>query len=392
MSTIAPFARSEFDRRLDRARREMRRARLDALLVTAIPVFRYFTGYHPIIGESPTRPWFFILPLEAEPLAIIPAMGADDMRQASWLRNIVTWPSPRPDDEGVGLLAATLAALPARFGRVGAEIGPETRLAMPVADFDALRAATPGLDFVDGGAILRAVTAILSPAELARMRHAAASVDRAFRDLPDRFRHGVTEAELHRDFQAAILRNGADYVRYLAIGSGPGGYGSICRGPVDRAIDAGDVLALDSGSVVDGYFCDFDRNFAIGPPDDGVKRAYATLHRAVDAGIATARPGATAAAVWTAMAGVLDEAGAEAGSIGRMGHGLGMTLTAPPSIHSADRTVLAAGMALAIEPGLFYTARDGGRRLMVHEENIVLTESGNALITRRAPGEIRVIA
>ncbi len=388
---IAPFTRDEFEARIERARAAMRAARLDALLITTIPAFRYFTGYYPIIAESPARPWFFLLPLQGEPQAIIPAMGAKDMGAVSWLDAIDAWPSPNPADEGVSLLARHIDALTIRFGTIGMELGPETRLGMTAADFAALKVALGPRAIVDAARLVQGLKAILSPAELARMQMAADIVGEAYGALPSLYVEGMSEARMHRTFQAEVLGRGADYVRYLAIGSGPSGYDSICRGPVPRSIQAGDVLALDTGSVIDGYFCDYDRNFSIGTPAPQVVRAYATLHHTVDAGIVAARPGVTAASVWRAMADVLAEAGVEPGSIGRMGHGLGMALTEPPSIHPADETVLKEGMALAIEPGLFYAAGDGRDRLMVHEENIVLKEGGNRLITRRAPGEIVVI-
>ena len=118
---------------------------------------------------------------------------------------------------------------------------------------------------------------------------------------------------------------------------------------------------------------------------------FLSMRAAIRAAIAAARPGVAASSIWRAMADVLAKAGVEPGSIGRMGHGLGMALTEPPSIHPADETVLAEGMALAIEPGLFYATGNGRDRLMVHEENIVLNDGGSRLITRRAPSEIVVI-
>lgn len=388
---LAPFEPAEFETRIERARKAMRAARLDALIITTIPAFRYFTGYFPIISESPARPWFFILPLEAEPQAAIPAMGLDDMGAASWLSHIDCWPSPNPTDEGVSLLAGHIEALARRLGRIGMELGPETRLGMAAVDFAALKAALAPLEIVDAAALVQGIKAILSPAEIARMQMAADIVCSAFGALPEIVEESMSEARLHRLFQAEVLSRGADYVRYLAIGSGPGGYDSICRGPVARTIGKGDVLALDTGSVVDGYFCDYDRNFSIGAPAAETQRAYADLHKTVEAGLAAARPGVTASSVWRAMADVLAGAGVEPGSIGRMGHGLGMALTEPPSIHPGDETVLEKGMALAIEPGLMYRDIAGAEHLMVHEENIVVTEGGNRLITRRAPPEITVI-
>jgi len=388
---LPPFEPSEFEARIERARQAMREGRLDALIITTIPAFRYFTGYFPIISESPARPWFFILPLQAEPRAIIPAMGTGDMSEASWLSDIDSWPSPNPADEGVSLIASHIEALTRRFGRIGMELGPETRLGMAAADFASLKAAISQSEIVDAAALVQAVKAILSAAEIARMQMAADIVGSAFGAVPEIVNEGMSEARLHRLFQAEILSRDADYVRYLAIGSGPGGYDSICRGPVERKIGKGDVLALDTGSVIDGYFCDFDRNFSIGLPAPETAHAYSSLHRAVEAGLAAARPGVTASSVWRAMADVLARAGVEPGSIGRMGHGLGMALTEPPSIHPGDGTVLKESMALAIEPGLVYRDATGIEHLMVHEENIVLTDGGNRLITRRAPPEIVVV-
>jgi len=388
---LAPVQLAEFEDRIERARQAMRASRLDALIITTIPAFRYFTGYFPVISESPARPWFFLLPLEAAPRAVIPAMGRGDMAAASWLSDIDSWPSPNPADEGVSLLIRHISALPHRFGRTGMELGPESRLGMTAADFASLKVGLTGTEIVDAARLVQDIKAILSPAEVARMQMAADIVGEAFAAVSATVEEGMSEARLHRLFQAEILSRGADYVRYLAIGSGPGGYDSICRGPVERTIGKGDVLALDTGSVVDGYFCDYDRNFSIGSPAPETQHAYAGLHRTVEAGLAAARPGVTASSVWRAMADVLARAGVEPGSIGRMGHGLGMALTEPPSIHPTDETVLKAGMALAIEPSLIYRDASGTDRLMVHEENIVLTDGGNRLITRRAPPGIMVI-
>lgn len=62
--------------------------------------------------------------------------------------------------------------------------------------------------------------------------------------------------------------------------------------------------------------------------------------------------------------------GAAAG--GRLGHGVGMQLTEPPSLMPADDTVLTPGMALTLEPVL----ETGPGRLLVHEENIVIRSDG----------------
>ena len=73
--------------------------------------------------------------------------------------------------------------------------------------------------------------------------------------------------------------------------------------------------------------------------------------------------------------------------MGRMGHGLGMELTEWPSVMPGDDTLLEPGMVLTIEPGMSFAP---GKE-MVHEENILITEEGARILTRRAPAEMPII-
>ncbi|MBN9069965.1 MAG: aminopeptidase P family N-terminal domain-containing protein [Rhizobiales bacterium] len=61
------FTPSEFEIRVERAQRIMRRNELDAVFVTTPPNVRYFTGFDSQFWESPTRPWFVVVPLSGEP-------------------------------------------------------------------------------------------------------------------------------------------------------------------------------------------------------------------------------------------------------------------------------------------------------------------------------------
>ena len=149
----------------------------------------------------------------------------------------------------------------------------------------------------------------------------------------------------------------------------------------------GDVLILDVGGVHDGYYCDFDRNFAVGEVADDARRAHDVVWQATEAGLAAARPGATCSDLFHAMQGVMTAAGAADANVGRLGHGLGMQLTEFPSITPWDRTVLEPGMVLTLEPGMTFSPG----RMMVHEENIVVGEDGAELLTVRAPREMPVI-
>ncbi|RSK35101.1 aminopeptidase P family protein [Rhodovulum iodosum] len=376
------FPAAEYRRRAAALQGEMAGAGLDALLLTTAPDIFYLTGFLTRFWESPARPWFVVLPARGAPVAVIPAIGAELMGR-TWVSEIRTWPAPDPADDGVTLLADTLCALVPAGGAIGLPMGPETHLRMPLADHARVGQRIAPRRFADATAVVHRVREVKSEAEIDKIRAACGVADRAFDRVPDFARAGRPLAEVFRDFQIALLQEGADWVSYVAGGAGPSGYGDVISPADSRPLAPGDVLMLDTGAVRDGYFCDFDRNFAIGRAGAGARRAHAALYDATDRALAALRPGMTAREVHRVMAEALTRAGVTPAA-GRFGHGLGLALTEWPSLSEADDTVLRAGMVLTLEPGVEIAPG----RIMVHEENLVLRASGPELLSARAPADL----
>lgn len=380
------FDAAEFETRTVIAQGMMERFALSAMFLSTEAEVRYYSGFHTPFWQSPTRPWFLLIPLQGKPIAIIPGIGAACMA-ATWIEDIRTWPAPRPDDDGVTLLAETLNEIAGADGKIGIPIGHETHVRMPAADFDRLRTLV-GVDrFVDATGIVRAQRMVKSEAEIKKIAHICAIASDSFEALPGLVQIGDTERQAFAKMRIDLLQRGADDVPYLVGGSGPGGVASVIEQPTNRVLSSGEVMMLDTGAVFDGYFCDFDRNFAFGYASDEIRRAYDVVYAATEAGIAAAGPGARSADLFQAMADVLFASGAGEGDVGRLGHGLGMQLTEWPSHTRFDKTVLEVGMVVTIEPGMTF----GDGKTMVHEENVVIREHGAELLTRRAPAELPVI-
>lgn len=377
------FSLSEFEHRTTRAQSLMAELRIDALFLCTEPDVRYFSGFLSQFWESPTRPWFLVLPVEGRPIAVIPEIGLSGM-QATWIEDIRTWPAPRPRDDGLSLLTQVFSEVPKRYGQIGALLGHESQLRMSLLDFQKLQKL---IGFVDATPLMRALRNIKSHEEIAKVRFICQLASDSFEDLPKTLKAGQSERDNCRRMSIDLLERGADAVPYLIAGSGPNGYESIIMGPTERIIEIGDIIIIDTGAKYDGYFCDFDRNFSFGIPDKNVQRAYELVYQATNAGFQAARPGATTADLWTAMAAVLGTGGSQGNTIGRMGHGLGMQLTEGPSISPLDNTPLEKGMILTLEPSM--TMISG--KQMVHEENIVITEDGAEYLSRRAPKELPII-
>lgn len=380
------FSQSEFEHRTQKAQRVMNEEKLDAILLTTEPNVRYFSGFLTQFWQSPTRPWFLIVPREGELIAVIPEIGRAGM-ESTWVNDIRTWGSPCPEDDGITLLAQALSEVTVRFGRIGMTLGQESHLRMPANNFKQMTEKISPTEIVDVALHLHSLKKIKSEAEIQKIEHICQITSGAFENLPSQIRIGETQRQICLKLRQDILKRGGDNSPYLIAGSGSGGYDNIIMGPTESVLENGHVLIIDTGSTFDGYFCDFDRNFAFGNLPEEARRAYETVYRATDVGIESARPGKTTTDVWQAMWSVLEKGGALGNSVGRMGHGLGMELTEWPSVMPGDDTLLEPGMVLTIEPGMSFAP---GKE-MVHEENILITEEGARILTRRAPAEMPII-
>lgn len=381
------FPTREFEARVDRAQAAMTAAEMDGIVLSTPQNFRYFSGFDSQFWESPTRPFFIVVPRAGAPIAVVPSIGGPAM-DTTWVTDVRTWPAPRPEDDGVSLMDSVLGGLPRRFGRIGWEMGRESIIRMPIVDFDRLRADISGIEFVDASPLIWGLRMVKSELEIAKVREACRIGSDTFDRFLERVRYGGTEVELAREFRKTAFDCGADNAPFVSICSGPGGYGQIIAGPRETPQTDGRIMFIDTGLTFDAYFCDFDRNFAFGHIDDAAKRAHEVVWQATQAGIDAARPGITAEDLWRAQQSVLEAAGAISGNdVGRSGHGLGLQLTEPPSNMPGDRTELKAGMIMTIEPGFEYAP---GKNI-VHEENLVITGDGCELLTRRAPLEMPVI-
>lgn len=402
---IAPprgFDDAEFAARCGAAQAIMAEHNLGAMLFAAETDIRYFTGFMTQFWQSPTRPWFVILPASGKPVAVIPTIGVPLMRDC-YIGDIRSWASPAATDDGVSLLVATIRET-LKTGGLGVPMGRETSLRVPLGDILEIIDALDDIELADITPEIQLLRMRKSPAEIAKLRHISAIASDVFATVPDWVHAGLPLAEMFRQFKIRALEAGVDDVSYLVGSAGPGGYFDIIAPPNERPLAVGDIFMLDTGCLWDGYFCDFDRNFAIGTASDGALAAHQQLFDATEAALAIAKPGTRACDLYQAMDAILrpsalagrdgsgndDSGGGDSGGgddVGRYGHGLGITLTEPPSHTKWDTTILTANTALTLEPSIIY---DGGF-LMVAEENILITETGVELLSRRANRDLPII-
>jgi len=208
----------------------MARDGVDLLLLTTEADIRWFSGFLTAFWQSPTRPWFLLVPAGGLPIAVIPTIGETCMAR-TWVRDIRTWSSPDLVDDGVGLLVETIREIAGRgvmsgnvgSVRIGVPMGAGTHVRMPLAELERLRAALPGGEWRDASPTLNALRAIKSEREIAKIRHVCLAASRAFAALPDIVAAGMRDIEAFRAFTIRCLEEGVDDVAYLVGAAGRGG-------------------------------------------------------------------------------------------------------------------------------------------------------------------------
>jgi methionyl aminopeptidase len=227
--------------------------------------------------------------------------------------------------------------------------------------------------------------------ELARLEEASRVVLETLDMLEKAVEPGVTTEELDRIAAEEIRRRGAKpaFLHYRGFPK------TICTSvndevvhgiPGKRSLKEGDIVGIDCGAVVDGYYGDAARTLPVGRIDPVRARLLDVTREALSAGIAAAQPGGRVSDIGAAV-----EAVALAHGYGVVrefvGHGVGTALHEEPQIPNygpgGKGSTLKPGMVLAIEPmfnlgtGAVSVDRDGwtvrtrDRNASAHFENTI---------------------
>lgn len=394
MPTVTEISHDEYKARTRKVQAALAEQGCGALLVTSEDNVRYLTGFKSPVWNNLTRPRYLIVPADGEPFLISSANYVVIVEETTWITDIRTWVSPNPEDDGISLVIDGLKPCLGGRKKLAAELGPQSRITMPAGDFIRIQNAFADVEFVDGHALLMSFRVVKSLGEVERIQVAATATSHALHDLPRTARAGQSLYELAQALKIRILELGAEDVPYLIAASGRGGYPCVNLAPDRQPLRSGDVFVFDVAARFEGYYCDFDRDFVVGKLEAGLRTNYRRLWDATAAGIDAVKPGRRMSDVWSAMAQVLGLEQARSTGIGRMGHSVGLRMCEEPSIAENDHTIIRENMVLTLEPGIVLkqaTQKQRDKRLLVHEENLLVTATGAKLISLRAPQEMPVI-
>lgn len=355
---IAPPDAAEWSANRDAVRARMRELDVAAVVLEPGASMTYLGG--PAWHRS-ERPLLLVLAREGPPTILCPAFERRTVQERVADHEIAVWrehedPFARLGDVFAGLRTAKIAVDPTmrRFVARGLE------RAWPKASFDAD-------DPVGASRLYK------TPAEIARLRRANEATQKAIAAVQRKVVVGTPQAQVGAWIEQALVAAGLADPWVLAL-VGPNA--SFPHGTADaRDVQPGDAVLVDTGASLFGYRSDITRTFVVGEPSAALRRAWDTVAFAQRAALAAIRPGATTGSVDAAARAVMAEAGYGADDryfTHRLGHGIGLEVHEPPYLVGQGTLVLAAGMTMSDEPGIYVPGEFGVR----HEDIVLVTSDG----------------
>jgi Xaa-Pro aminopeptidase len=218
-------------------------------------------------------------------------------------------------------------------------------------------------------------------AEIATLRESARRLTVVANAAFELIRPGISERAVAARIERAIRDAGYERPAFdTIVASGPNAALPHYRAG-DRLLDAGDLVVLDFGGVLDGYCSDLTRTVAVAPPSAEAYRVFNAVREAQQAAIDIVKPGVATADVDRAARRVLEGHGLGEAFGHGTGHGLGLDVHEEPRLtrpHAGMASVpLEPGMVFTIEPGA-YLPGWGGVRI---EDDVLVTEHGCDVLT-----------
>lgn len=202
-------------------------------------------------------------------------------------------------------------------GRIGTEIEQ-----MPMAVADAARSRYPAIDLRGIDSELTRIRAAKTDDEATYMLLASQALERGIADAVADSGVGITEREFAHKLNEAVVHHGADTISWLALRWGNNdGLRMAWR---DVPIKPEELINVEMGCTVNGYFGDVQRMIAASPVAPGISDAYRKIHATNHRTMMSMRPGMTSLGVYEMYLGFMREAGLEDWSSYFLGHAIGL--------------------------------------------------------------------
>jgi Xaa-Pro dipeptidase len=354
--------------RLEKISEAISTSNIDALVLNPGPSLKYCTGLNFHLSE---RPVVVIFIPDHLPIIVLPEL------ETAKVQNLPYKISAHPYGEDPDTWVEAFRDATANTNGSLNQVGVESR-GFRFLELQLLKKALPQSEFIAADDVVASLRMYKEESEVESMQRAVDIAQDALMDTLPYMGVGSTEAEIAAELSMELMRHGSNpHLPFFPIVSGGPNSANPHAAPSDRPLIPGDLLVIDYGANVNGYFSDITRTFAVGDVDPECHRVAEIVQNANQTGRGAVRPGIQASEVDEVTRGVIETAGYGDFFTHRTGHGLGLEVHEDPYIRADNNLILEIGMAFTVEPGIYLPGRFGVRV----EDNVVVTKDGVRCLT-----------
>lgn len=249
-------------------------------------------------------------------------------------------------------------------------------------------------EFIDKNKIINTVNIVESlrmlktPEEIQYMKKAAEITDKTFSYITKVIKPGMTELEVANEIDYFSKKNGSEGAAFETIVASGKRTALPHAHASEKIIKKNELMMLDFGCIVNGYYSDMTRTFALGEVSQQIKDSYNLLLQCQKYVIENLKLGLTLSEIDQNARKYLKKYNQEQYFTHGLGHGIGLSCHEYPYLNETSKTILQANMTFAIEPGIYYKNQYGIRI----EDDVYLNQQGKINVLTKSNKEWMSIA
>lgn len=358
--------RKDFEERLKKTKNLMNQQEVSSIFLTPSADMYYLTGFYTSPHE---RIFLCIIPIDEEPLFIVPKLYEEQVKKISWIENVRVWSDK---SKVTTQLKKILRELQIKKQKIAITDS------LWMKHFKIFQQSISNGNFIFTSEFLSKIRMCKSENEIKSMQHASKFAEKALDSILSECKVGKKEFELAALAEFEMRKSGSEGPAFETIVASGANSSFPHHLTGKRSINNGECIIFDLGARFSYYCSDITRTVSIGKVSSKIIKIYGLVLHAYNKAINNVRPGVSAGSIDKVARKVIEDAGYGEYFIHRTGHGVGIDVHEAPYIHEKNNIKLEVGMTFSIEPGIYIPGLYGVRL----EDVVVVTDSGCKPLTK----------
>ncbi len=361
--------------KLEALRNKLQANNLESIFITSPANVYYVSNYYTDPHERVVAVY---VSTDHDPVMILPAMEAEDAKNAGWNYAMIDY----HDHEDPWELFLSFLK---ENGKIPTSVGVEEDH-LTLSRVNSIKGILPNTTMNNAGEILASLRVLKNETEYELLKKAAELADLGVQIGVNALKEGISELEVIAEIEYELKKQGVQAMSFSTMVLFGEKAASPHGTPGDAKLKPGDLVLFDLGVVYEGYCSDITRTVAFQSVNEKQKEIYQTVLEGQLKAIEASKLGVAVGNIDKAARDHIEAKGYGKYFNHRIGHGLGLETHEYPSLHGNNTLPLQQGMCYTIEPGIYVPGLAGVRI----EDMIFVKENGVEVLTK-FPKELQII-